>query len=157
MVDFFPPSRYTCCVPFRAVLNVPRRFSMLEFLAFVDYLEAKAAYDSSSANSLITVGCLKSRGLKYFPKTGQEFLVSIHTSSGPFACLVRLSSCLGPENVDIVLGRDWFNYCTAALPDAHLLLHDGYRLAFSASPFHAVSAPLVPGEYDLYFFFDFFC
>ena len=86
---------------------------------------------------------------KCFPKMGREFLVSVHTSSGSLTCLVNLFPHLGSQNFDVMLGRDWFNYCSAASQDAHISLSDGCRLVFSASPFHAVSAQLDPSEYNI--------
>jgi len=66
--------------------------------------------------------------------------------------LVNLVSHPGSGNLDVVLGGHWFNYCTTAFKDAHIPLSDGRRLVFSASPFHAVFAQLVPGECSLHSF-----
>ena len=129
---------------------------MFKFLTLVDGREARAAYDCSSANSYITLSCLKSRGLKCFPQMGQRALVPVHASSGSLTCLVNLFSHPGSGNLDVVLGQDWFNYCTTAFEDAHIPLSDGHRLVFSASPFHAVFDQLVPGECILLSFSIFF-
>jgi len=53
-----------------------------------------------------------------------------------FHCTVDLLLHPGSENLDIVLGQDWFNFCMTALQD----VSDERWLVFSASPFHAVFA-----------------
>jgi hypothetical protein len=63
--------------------------------------------------------------------------VVIVTTTGVFSCLVELQP--GADNVyDVRLGRDWFSYCTTAVPHAQILLSDGMCLTFSSSPLLAV-------------------
>jgi len=111
---------------------------MFEFLTRIrlDGQDAKAAYDCSSSTSYITTSCLKSMGLHNSVR--QAVLISVDTSSGPFTCPVNLLYHPGTLNLDIVLGRDWFNHCTTAIEDARISLADGRRLIFNVSPFHAV-------------------
>ena len=79
-------------------------------------------------------------GLKFYSQRAQAVLISVDTSSGCFSCLLDLACHPASMELDLVLGRDWFNYCTTAIEDAHLFLADGRRLVFNASPFHAVLA-----------------
>jgi hypothetical protein len=67
-------------------------------------------------------------------------LVSVDTLSGSFTCSVNLVFHPGDINTDILLGRDWFNYCITGIENAQILLADGLRLVFNGSPFHAVFA-----------------
>jgi hypothetical protein len=57
---------------------------------------------------------------------------------GVFSCLVKLVTEHVNTVYDVKLGRDWFNYCTTSVPDAHLLLSDDTYLVFSSIPFSAV-------------------
>ena len=57
---------------------------------------------------------------------------------------------LTADNVyDVRLGRDWFNYCTTAVPHAQILLSDDMCLTFSLSPLLAV-CPCYTGEFLLF-------
>ena len=57
-------------------------------------------------------------------------------------------------NADVVLGRDWFNYCTTAIEDEQILLIDARRLVFNASPYQAVFAESdLISESSSHFFF----
>jgi len=58
---------------YRSYFSLASRTQMFEFLALVDGREARAA----SVNLYITLRSLKSRGLKCFPQTGQQVLVSV--------------------------------------------------------------------------------
>ena len=113
---------------------------MFEFLALIraHCRQARAVYDCSSSNSYMSLCFFQSLDLS--SSSQRELLISVDTSSGLFTCPVNLFSCPGPMDFDVVLGRDWFNYCTTAIEDAHVLLTDGRRLVFNASPFHAVFA-----------------
>ena len=116
--------------------------TMLEFLApiQVDGREARAAYDCSASNSSISSSYIKSMGL--YSRSQRAALVSVNTSSGSFTCSVNLLYHRGPMNADVVLGRDWFNYCTTwtAIEDEQISLIDGRRLVFNAPPYQAVFA-----------------
>jgi len=74
--------------------------------------------------------------------------VAVVTTTGVFSCLVELQ--LGPVDTayDVMLGRDWFNYCTTTIPDAQILLSDDMCLTFSSSPLLAVR-PRHTGEFLL--------
>jgi len=65
-------------------------------------------------------------------------LVSVDTLSGSFTCSVNLLIHPGPINTDILLGRDWFNYCTTGIQNAQISMTDGKWLVFNGSPFNAV-------------------
>ena len=112
---------------------------MFEFLApvRVDARVSNAAYNCSSSTSYVRSTCFKSMGYSQ-----GAAVISVDMSSGPFTCSVDLLYHPGwaNPNLDIVLGRDWFNYCTMAIQDAQLSLTDGRWLVFDASPFHAVFA-----------------
>ena len=75
--------------------------------------------------------------LYLFDQRGIGTSVAVVTTKGVFSCLVNLLP--GPVDTvyDLILGRDWFNYCTT-VPDAEILLPDDMRLVFSSSPFSAV-------------------
>jgi len=74
--------------------------------------------------------------------------VAVVTTTGVFSCLVELQ--LGPVDTayDVMLRRDWFNYCTTTIPDAQIRLSDDMCLTFSSSPLLAVR-PRHTGEFLL--------
>ncbi len=104
---------------------------MLEFLVLVDGEQATAVYDSSSSVSYLSMRWLKSIGMMCHSK--QKVSVVVETSSGSFSCSVDLFSHPGSENPDVVLGRDWFNYCTSACQNVEIPLIDGRRVVFAKS------------------------
>ena len=109
---------------------------MVEFLApiRVNGREARACYDCSASNSYISSGFIKSTGL--YSRSQRAVLVSINMSSGSFTCPVDLLYHRGPLNADVILGRDWFNYCSTAIDDEQILLIDGRRLVFTVMHHH---------------------
>jgi hypothetical protein len=117
---------------------------MSEFLVLVDGQEATAVYDSSSPVSYVTPKYLESLGSNRYRQL--KCLVTVDTSSGFFTCPVELFSHLDSENVNVLLGRDWFIYCTSAFQGADVLMTDGRRLVFNGSPFHAIFAHLSAGK-----------
>lgn len=64
--------------------------------------------------------------------------VAILTTTGVFSCLVDLQPGAVDNVYDVRLGRDWFNFCTTAIPNAQILLSDDMCLMFSSSPLLAV-------------------
>jgi hypothetical protein len=71
----------------------------------------------------------------------QNSLVCVNTSSGSFTCVVNLLRHPGSDNFDVLLGQDWFNFCTTAFQDqegTELVTTDGHHLVFDRSPLHAV-------------------
>ena len=74
--------------------------------------------------------------------------VAVVMTTGVFSCLVELQ--LGPVDTayDVMLRRDWFNYCTTTIPDAQILLSDDMCLTFSSSLLLAVR-PRHTGEFLL--------
>ena len=64
--------------------------------------------------------------------------VAVVTTTGVFSCLVDLQPGAVDNVYDVRLGRDWFNFCTTAIPNAQILLSDDMCLMFSSSPLLAV-------------------
>ena len=64
--------------------------------------------------------------------------VAILTTTGVFSCLVDLQPGAVDNIYDLRLGRDSFNFCTTAIPNAKILLSDDMCLMFSSSPLLAV-------------------
>jgi hypothetical protein len=114
---------------------------MFEFLVLVDGQQATAVYDSSSSVSYVTLRWLKSLGMKCCSK--QRAFVVVETSSGSFTCSVDLFSHPGSEIPDVMLGGDWFNYCTSACQNVEIPLIDGSRVVFAKS---------VPGMFSFHYF-----
>ncbi|SRR5260221_1461110 len=109
---------------------------MFEFLALVNGHQATAVYDSSSSVSYISPTWNKSLGMRSYSQ--QKAIVSVPTSTGSFSCSVDLLAHPGSELPDVVLGRDWFSYCTSACQHEKVHLIDGRRLVFNGLPFHTV-------------------
>ena len=64
--------------------------------------------------------------------------VAVLTTTGVFSCLVDLQPGAVDNVYDVRLGRDWFNFCTTAIPNAQILPSDDMCLMFSSSPLLAV-------------------
>jgi len=118
---------------------------MFEFLALVDSHQATAVYDPSSSVSYISLTWKKSLGIMSYSQ--QKVIVSVPTSTGSFTCSVDLLAHPGSELPNVILGHDWFSYCTSACQNEEVHLIDGRQLVFSGLPFHAVFAKSVPGEF----------
>ena len=72
------------------------------------------------------------------PRRNVGIPVAVLTTTGVFSCLVDLQPGAVDNVYDVRLGRDWFNFCTTAIPNAQILLLDDMCLMFSSSPLLAM-------------------
>ena len=107
------------------------------FSVFIDGSVAIATYNSGLSSSFISSEyCLRKgyhSGRRRTTDSSFPCAVSVHTSSGQFLCLLTLAV---EDNLpcDVVLGRDWFNFCSTGIPQATIALSDSAVLDFSLSP-----------------------
>ena len=109
--------------------------SMATFSSTVNGYPANTSFDCQSPISTISPSF--SRQI-VFRRGKAGIPIAVTMTMGVFCCLVNLFP--GPVDTvyDLMLGRDWFNYCTTSVPDAQILLLDDMCLNFSLSPFSAV-------------------
>jgi hypothetical protein len=100
----------------------------------IDGSLAIAIYDGDSSLSTISsIYCLQ-KGYHHRQTKTIQCAVSVNTSSGQFLCLLHLGVGGKQLPCDIVLGCDWFNFCSTAIPGATISLSDSTILDFSLSP-----------------------
>jgi len=106
---------------------------------------ASAVYDSELAESLISLSfCTINHIYTRHGACDTAVTVETTTTGGFFTCAIRLRliyESLG-RPYDVILGRDWFNFCSTGLgdnPDTAVRLSSlNQLLFFSASPINAI-------------------
>jgi hypothetical protein len=120
--------------------------NMATFSSTVNGYRANCLFDPQSPVSTVSPSFSRQINIRR-GKFGIPVAVNV-TTTGVFSCLVELQP--GPVDTayDVMLGRNWFNYCTTTIPDAQILLSDDMCLTFSSSPLLAVR-PRHTGEFLL--------
>ena len=99
---------------------------MVTISATVDGFCANNLFDCQSPFSTVS----SSFSSQIIDQQGIGTSVAVIATKGVLSCLVNLLP--GPVDTvyDLILGRDWFNYCTTSVPDAEMLLPDDMPLFF---------------------------
>ncbi|PPQ80093.1 hypothetical protein CVT24_006535 [Panaeolus cyanescens] len=92
-----------------------------------------AIFDPLSSSSFLSPSFYHIFGYRRFSST-RMLSVAVRTTEGLFSCLVNFQTQDSPVTWSASLGRDWFNYCTTAIPSATVTLDKDHFITFSAQP-----------------------
>ena len=130
------------------------------FKVSINGIAANAVYDSDLAESSISLNFCTVNHI-YTRHGACKSTVSVEiTTGGFFTCAIRLRMIYESEPLDrpydVILGRDWFQFCSTGLednPDASVCLSSRNQwLVFSASPLKAIhTQSSFPSEFFNYF------